>query len=107
MYRKNGTVYIAGRTKSKYDAAEKDIKGSLPNSKGRLEFLQLDLADLSTIKASAEEFISQEQRLDVLTNNAGVVSPLPPSTLLQSTPTHLSRPRCSPQQAPKPPKTTN
>jgi retinol dehydrogenase 12 len=40
-----------------------------------LEFLHLDLANLTTIKASANEFLSKEKRLDVLFNNAGVMNP--------------------------------
>jgi len=36
-------------------------------------YLHLDLSDLSTIKASAQEFLSKEERLDVLFNNAGVM----------------------------------
>ena len=38
-------------------------------------FLELDLADLTTIKASAEKFLSKETKLDVLFNNAGVMCP--------------------------------
>lgn len=38
-------------------------------------FLKLDLDDLTTIKASAEEFLRKEKRLDVLWNNAGVMVP--------------------------------
>jgi retinol dehydrogenase-12 len=40
-----------------------------------LEFLLLDLADLTTIKRSADEFLSKESRLDTLWNNAGVMTP--------------------------------
>jgi NAD(P)-dependent dehydrogenase (short-subunit alcohol dehydrogenase family) len=52
-----------------------DIKSSHPGSRGQLSFLSLQLDDLSTIKASAEEFLSKESRLDVLWNNAGVMHP--------------------------------
>ncbi len=38
-------------------------------------FLKLDLGDLTTIKKSVEEFLRNEQRLDVLWNNAGVMVP--------------------------------
>jgi len=38
-------------------------------------FLSLKLDDLSTIKATADAFLSQESRLDVLWNNAGVMVP--------------------------------
>jgi NAD(P)-dependent dehydrogenase (short-subunit alcohol dehydrogenase family) len=40
-----------------------------------LTFLPLDLANLTTIKASVEEFLSKETKLHVLFNNAGVVCP--------------------------------
>ncbi|KAL2069771.1 hypothetical protein VTL71DRAFT_14450 [Oculimacula yallundae] len=48
---------------------------AFPSSKGALEYLHLDLDDLSTIKGSADEFSSKEKRLDVLWNNAGVMVP--------------------------------
>ena len=51
------------------------MKTNFPDSKGELVFLHLDLDDLSTIKKSAEEFLSKEQKLDVLWNNAGVMVP--------------------------------
>ena len=75
LYQRNGTVYVAGRSKGKADKAIEEIQTAHPSSDGRLEFLQLDLADLSTIKASADDFLKREQRLDVLTNNAGVMTP--------------------------------
>ena len=37
--------------------------------------MRLDLADLSTIKASAQEFLSKESKLHVLFNNAGIQAP--------------------------------
>lgn len=78
FYQKNAIVYIAGRSKSKADAAISRIQTAFPDSKGRLEFLQLDLADLTTIKRAADEFKARESRLDTLTNNAGVMN-TPPS----------------------------
>lgn len=80
LYSKNGTVYIAGRSKEKADAALEEIKKAHPSADGRLEFLHLDLADLASIKDSVAEFTKKEQRLDVLTNNAGVMTP-PPGSL--------------------------
>ena len=41
---------------------------------GELVFLRLDLADLTTIKASAQDFLSKETKLHVLFNNAGVLT---------------------------------
>lgn len=83
IYQRNGTVYIAGRNSLKAGAAISKIQTAHPDSKGRLEFLQLDLSDLSTIKGSAKDFLKREQRLDVLTNNAGVGQPPAGSTSAQ------------------------
>ncbi|KFY43769.1 hypothetical protein V495_03764, partial [Pseudogymnoascus sp. VKM F-4514 (FW-929)] len=75
LYSKNATVYIAGRSSQKGQESIESIKAAYPTSTGHLHFLHLDLSDLSTIKKSAEEFTSKEKRLDVLTNNAGVMIP--------------------------------
>jgi retinol dehydrogenase-12 len=66
LYEKNGTIYVAGRDKAKFDKAIAELKTAIPSSEGRIEFLKLDLADQSTIKASADEFLAKESRLDVL-----------------------------------------
>lgn len=75
LYRKNGTVYIAGRDPEKGAKAVSALRADCPSSVGRVEFLPLDLADLSSIKVSADLFKSKEDRLHVLTNNAGVMRP--------------------------------
>lgn len=51
------------------------IRQRHPRSSGQILFLYLDLSDLSTIRKSANEFLSKESRLDVLWNNAGVMWP--------------------------------
>ncbi|KAF2810569.1 NAD(P)-binding protein [Mytilinidion resinicola] len=75
LYLKNAKVYIAARSQEKAEAAIKDIKKAAPNSEGLLVFLHLDLNDLTTIKASVDEFLAAETRLHVLFNNAGIMSP--------------------------------
>ncbi|KAH8785553.1 hypothetical protein F5883DRAFT_88403 [Diaporthe sp. PMI_573] len=75
LYSKDAKIYCAARSKEKAEGAIGAIKAAWPNSSGQLIFLPLDLADLSTIKASAEEFLSKEDRLHVLFNNAGVMVP--------------------------------
>ncbi|KAN0096654.1 NAD(P)-binding protein [Hyaloscypha variabilis] len=75
LYAKNATIYIAGRSPSKAEQAIKLIFTTAPFSTGKLEFLLLDLADLSTIAKSVKEFLAKERRLDVLWNNAGVMRP--------------------------------
>lgn len=68
----NAKVYVAARSQEKAEVAIKDLKES--TGKEAL-FLKLDLADLKSVKASAEEYLSKETTLDVLFNNAGVMFP--------------------------------
>ncbi|GAP87685.1 putative short-chain dehydrogenase [Rosellinia necatrix] len=75
LYSKNAAVWVTARDAEKGANAVASIKEAHPSSRGRLELLQLDLSDLSTIKASAEAFLAKEERLDVLFNNAGVMFP--------------------------------
>ena len=75
LYQVNGTVYIAGRSREAATKAIEDIKSNVHSLTGTLEFLFLDLADLSSIKNSADEVLAREQRLDVLWHNAGVMFP--------------------------------
>ncbi|KAH6673463.1 hypothetical protein B0J14DRAFT_481810 [Halenospora varia] len=75
LYSHNAKVYVAARNSKKAAYAIESIKDSFPNSKGELVYLHLDLNDLTTVKASAGEFLSKEEKLDVLWNNAGVMSP--------------------------------
>ena len=83
LYAKNATVYVAARSEEKAHKAIDQIKTKHPDSKGTLNFLKLDLADLSTIEATANEFLSKESRLDVLWNNAGIMTPGPNKTSAQ------------------------
>jgi len=75
LYARNGKVYLAGRSEEKALAATEAIKSKHPESTGQIIFLHLDLNDLSTIRKSADKFLAQERRLDVLFNNAGVMVP--------------------------------
>jgi NAD(P)-dependent dehydrogenase (short-subunit alcohol dehydrogenase family) len=81
LYHAGGTVYIGGRNEKKALQAIDAIKDSTPagvsddTKPGRMEFLQLDLDDLSSIRATAQNFMSRESRLDVLWNNAGISAP--------------------------------
>lgn len=74
LYRKNARVYIAGRSEERAREAIRKIQASEATG-GTLEFLSLKLDDLSSIKASVEEFKSKEAKLHVLWNNAGVSQP--------------------------------
>ncbi|TFK40853.1 hypothetical protein BDQ12DRAFT_680150 [Crucibulum laeve] len=63
-------IYMACRTRSKAEDAIRDL---MEQTGKEAHFLQLDLADLKSIKAAAEEFQSKEKELHVLFNNAGVM----------------------------------
>ncbi|KAL2188051.1 NAD(P)-binding protein [Thermothelomyces heterothallicus CBS 203.75] len=73
LYSKNARVYVAARSQDKARSAIREIKESTPSSAGSLEFLSLDLSDLSHVREAARSFLAREQRLDVLFNNAGVM----------------------------------
>ena len=75
LYQKNAKVWIAARSSTKTSEVIGKIKKAHPTSSGQLHFLQLQLEDLATIKASAQEFLATETHLDVLFNNAGVMVP--------------------------------
>ncbi|OAX33476.1 NAD(P)-binding protein [Rhizopogon vinicolor AM-OR11-026] len=69
---KNAKVYIACRDKAKGEAAIRELKDSTGKD---AFFLQLNLANLKSVKAAGEEFLSKEPLLHVLFNNAGVMTP--------------------------------
>lgn len=75
IYQHDGTVYIAGRSAEKAEKSITDTKALFPESKGKIEFLKVDLADLETVRGAVEEFQGKESKLDVLVNNAGVMVP--------------------------------
>ncbi|KAL3459218.1 hypothetical protein BJX64DRAFT_291469 [Aspergillus heterothallicus] len=87
LYHAGGSVYITGRTEEKALNAVEGIRTSLPEirksatgddkeqSQGRIDSIVLNLDDLSSIKPSADAFMSKEKKLDVLFNNAGVSQP--------------------------------
>ncbi|KAL2156732.1 hypothetical protein VTH82DRAFT_1477 [Thermothelomyces myriococcoides] len=74
LYSKNARVYATARSQEKGQNAIREIKESTPSSSGSLEFLSLDLSDLNNVREAARSFLKREQRLDVLFNNAGVMT---------------------------------
>lgn len=77
-------VYVLGRSDAAGDKAIHSIASSEPpgdmkrrsdNGDGVVKFLYLDLADLQSIKGTAQAFLSAETRLDVIWHNAGVMAP--------------------------------
>ncbi|KAI0821738.1 NAD-P-binding protein [Trametes gibbosa] len=68
----NAKIYIAGRNPHKVSEAIQDLREQ--TGKEAL-FLQLDLADLQSIKGAVSEYLKKEERLDVLFNSGGVMIP--------------------------------
>ena len=66
------TVYVHGRNANKAEAVCADIKATTGNSD--VHPIIADFDSLIAVNAMAEEFLSLKQPLDVLVNNAGVVT---------------------------------
>jgi len=64
---KGATVYIATSSEEESQKAIEELK----RASGRISvsFLQLDLADLVSVKTAGEEFIGKETELHTLYNN--------------------------------------
>jgi NAD(P)-dependent dehydrogenase (short-subunit alcohol dehydrogenase family) len=60
-------VYIATRSQEKSERAIEELKQD--TGKDSIFFLKLDLADLTSIKVAAQDFISRESELHTLYNN--------------------------------------
>ncbi|EEB94675.1 hypothetical protein MPER_06472 [Moniliophthora perniciosa FA553] len=73
LVRAGARVYMAARDEKKAKAAIETLqRQGLGPGNGQVHWLKLDLSDPRAAKAAAEEFTSQEKRLDILVNNAAV-----------------------------------
>ena len=61
-------MYIATRSEEKSQEAIEELKRD--TGKDSVFFLKLDLADLVSVKAAAEDFIRKESQLHTLYNSA-------------------------------------
>lgn len=68
-------IYLSGRNQKSAEAVIKEARDA--GSHTKLTFLQADLADLASIKAAADKVLAQEQRLDLLVANAGIMAKPP------------------------------
>jgi NAD(P)-dependent dehydrogenase (short-subunit alcohol dehydrogenase family) len=71
LARHGAKVVIAARNTGKGEEAVAQIQADVPGAELRVE--ELDLADLDSVRAFAERL--EEERLDLLINNAGVMAP--------------------------------
>ena len=63
-------VVVAGRSEEKTRAAIDEIVADTGNA--NLDFIQLDLGDLASVRSAATTFLDSGEKLDVLINNAGM-----------------------------------
>lgn len=69
LARRGGAVWIACRSAKKALPIIAEWRRTTP---GEVQFLQLDLADLTSVRACAASFLKEGTPLDVLINNAGI-----------------------------------
>lgn len=68
-------IYMGSRSEEKAAQAIADIKKAVPGA--NIVFLDLDLASFASIKKAATKFLSENTRLDILMNNAGIMATPP------------------------------
>ncbi|KAF7350730.1 Short-chain dehydrogenase/reductase family protein [Mycena sanguinolenta] len=74
---KGASVYLAARTPSKGIQAIDQLEAETTR---RAKFLELDLADLQSVRRAATKFLHQESTLDILFNNGQVRGVMEPPT---------------------------
>jgi NAD(P)-dependent dehydrogenase (short-subunit alcohol dehydrogenase family) len=73
LARAGAVVVVAVRDMAKGEQAAEAIRAAA--SGADVQVRELDLGDLSSVRAFAERFAGEHQRLDLLINNAGVMAP--------------------------------
>ena len=92
MYEHGATVYMASRSEKRATKAIEAIRagaeslingyrypakgstGAKTSHAGRVEFLELDLADLNSVDRFVSEFLKKESCLDIVFANAGIMA---------------------------------
>ena len=69
---KGATVVMACRSLQKGEQAKAEVLQQAPDA--QLDLMQLDNADLASVRAFADAFKAKYDRLDILLNNAGVMA---------------------------------
>ena len=74
LAKKGAKVIMTARNIQKGNNAIAEIKSEIPNAD--VELMQLDLADLASVRVFTKDFKAKFHKLDVLINNAGVMMPV-------------------------------
>lgn len=69
-------IYFSGRNKSSAEAVIAKARSAAPDVE--VTFIEADISSLASVKQAATEFLSQNQRLDLLMLNAGIMA-VPPA----------------------------
>lgn len=79
LAQKGAEVILAGRSPEKCESALQEIKEKAQEEsgglKGKIEFLEIDLASFDSIENFARNFHKKYKRLDILLNNAALMAP--------------------------------
>lgn len=67
-------LVLCARSKEKYDHALEGITIAVPEAVHFVQYLELDLASLASVQQAAKAFINNNDRLDILINNAGIMA---------------------------------
>jgi len=74
LARHGATVYLAARNETRAQEAIEKLKTEGLGT-GSVQWLKLDLGTVKGAKGAADDFLSKEERLDLLVNNAGLLAP--------------------------------
>ncbi|GAA5821268.1 hypothetical protein JCM11251_004543 [Rhodosporidiobolus azoricus] len=74
LHKKGAKVYIACRNEERARDAIKRLNQAYPGSEASLVYLPLDLTSLESAKKAAETVSKQEERLDIIVCNAGIMA---------------------------------
>ncbi|XP_078536210.1 dehydrogenase/reductase SDR family member 13 [Lissotriton helveticus] len=72
LARRGARIILACRSKERSESAVYDIRKESGNQ--QVIFMKLDLGSLASVRSFAETFLKSEPRLDILINNAGIIS---------------------------------
>ncbi|KAH0369844.1 NAD(P)-binding protein, partial [Aureobasidium melanogenum] len=70
-------VYLAARTSQRGNAAIQEIVKDVPAAKGRIQYLEVDMASFASVKRASDLILKENNRLDILMNNAGLADTTP------------------------------
>ncbi|THY88099.1 NAD(P)-binding protein [Aureobasidium pullulans] len=70
-------IYLAARTSQRGNAAINDIEKATPSAKGKIHYLEIDMASFASVKKAADRILAENNRLDILMNNAGATGGAP------------------------------